>query len=68
MSGGRDTGSSLLTGRCQEWTILIGRVKIGEIVSHQLRTRQVEECEIERVFEKAVNGMRNEMSIALWRI
>jgi hypothetical protein len=28
----------------------------------------VEECVIERVVEKAVNGMRNEMSTVLWRI
>ncbi len=42
--------------------------RIVEIMSRKLRTREVEDCEIERVFKKAVNGMRNEMSTVLWRI
>jgi hypothetical protein len=37
-------------------------------MSWKLRSRKVEECEIGQVFEKAVKGMRNEMSTALWKI
>jgi hypothetical protein len=37
-------------------------------MSRKLRTRKLEECEVDRVFERVVNGMRNEMSTALWRI
>ncbi len=42
--------------------------RLEENMSRKLRTRQMEECEIERVVKKAVNGMRNEMSTVLWRI
>jgi DNA repair exonuclease SbcCD ATPase subunit len=37
-------------------------------MSRKLRPRKEEEDEVERVFDKMVRGMRNEMNIVLWRI
>jgi hypothetical protein len=37
-------------------------------MSCKLRPRKEEEDEVERVFERMVKGMRNEMNTVLWRI
>jgi hypothetical protein len=37
-------------------------------MSRKLRARKAEECEVERITERVLNGMRNEMSTVLWRI
>jgi hypothetical protein len=37
-------------------------------MSRRLRPRKEEEDEVERVFDRLVKGMRNEMSTVLWRI
>jgi hypothetical protein len=42
--------------------------RIDRTMSRKLRSRKVEEREIGQVLERAVKGMRNEMSTVLWKI
>ena len=37
-------------------------------MSRKLRPRKEEEDEVEKVFDKMMKGMRNEMNTVLWRI
>jgi hypothetical protein len=37
-------------------------------MSRKLRSRKEEEDEVEKVFDRMVKGMRNEMNTVLWRI
>ncbi len=44
------------------------RKYMDKTMSRKLRARKTEEGCIGKVFEKVVEGMRNEMSTVLWRI